>query len=138
MAASRARILCTEDDPDTRELITLVLSQHGFEAECAGDADSAIAMARSKHFDLYLIDSWLPGISGVGLCERLRDFDKATPILFYSGAAYDRDKEQARLVGAQGYLVKPADGDQLAAEISRLIAEANVVVPVAVHYPYSS
>ncbi len=70
--------------------------------------------------------NWLPGISGPGLCERLRDFDKTTPILFYSGAAYERDKEQARLAGAQGYLVKPTDGDTLAAEVSRLIAESKV------------
>jgi DNA-binding response OmpR family regulator len=124
MVSPKARILCTEDDPDTRDLIILVLNQHGFEAESTENADSAIALAKSKQFDLYLVDGWLPGISGVGLCERLRVFDKATPILFYSGAAYDRDKEQARLVGAQGYLVKPADGDHLAAEISRLIAES--------------
>ncbi|MFN2498263.1 MAG: response regulator [Pyrinomonadaceae bacterium] len=135
MAIPNARVLCTEDDPDTRELIIMVLTQHGYETECADNADAAIALAKSKKFDLYLVDNWLPGVSGTRLCERLRAFDKATPILFYSGAAYERDKEQARLVGAQGYLVKPADGDQLAAEVSRLIAESKVASPIALLYP---
>lgn len=126
MNTPKARVLCTEDDPDTRALIILALTHHGFHAECAEDADGAIALAKSKQFDLYLVDSWLPDISGPGLCKKLRDFDKTTPILFYSGAAYERDKEQARLAGAQGYLVKPTDGDTLAAEVSRLIAESKV------------
>ena len=66
----------------------------------------------------------MPGFSGTELTEKLRQFDLTTPVLFYSGAAYDTDKEAARVSGAQGYLIKPADGDQLIAEVARLIAES--------------
>jgi DNA-binding response OmpR family regulator len=69
----------------------------------------------------------MPGLSGTDLCEALRKFDETTPILFYSGAAYEKDKEAARLAGAQGYLVKPADFDQLIAEVARLIAESKII-----------
>ena len=53
-------------------------------------------------------------------------FDLKTPVLFYSGAAYVTDREAARGSGAQGYLVKPADGNQLVAEVTRLIAESKM------------
>ena len=63
-----------------------------------------------------------PSLSGATLTEWIREFDKTTPILFYSGAAHDSDLQQALNAGANGYVVKPADNDTLLAEVSRLIA----------------
>lgn len=133
MTSPKARILCTEDDPDTRDLIALVLSQHGFDVMCTADADEAINLAKTQNFDLYLLDNWMPTLSGPDLAKKLREFDVKTPILFYSGAAYEVDKEAARSSGAQGYLVKPADGDHLIAEVVRLIAESRSAKPVTFH-----
>ncbi|HYJ89064.1 MAG TPA: response regulator [Pyrinomonadaceae bacterium] len=124
MTTSKGRVLCTEDDQDTRDLIVFVLREYGFDVICASDANKALELAKTQLFDLYLIDHWMPGLSGTGLTHELRKFDSTTPILFYSGAAYDRDKKAALASGAQGYLVKPADGDTLLAEIVRLIEES--------------
>lgn len=129
MNSYKGRILCTEDDADTRDLITVVLTQHGFEVVCTQDTEEAIDLAKTQAFDLYLVDNWMPGLSGPNLTRRLRKFDIKTPVLFYSGAAYEADKEAARLSGAQGYLVKPTDGDHLIAEVVRLIAESKIAVP---------
>jgi two-component system, OmpR family, phosphate regulon response regulator PhoB len=118
------RILCTEDDADTRELLTYVLNQHQCEVVTTETPALAIELARAAHFDLYLLDNWMPRMSGSELCEALRLFDSKTPILFYSGAAFPKDKEDAFASGAQGYLVKPADNDELVAEVFRLIAES--------------
>jgi DNA-binding response OmpR family regulator len=118
----RGRILCTEDDADTRDLLTFVLRSEGYEVTCTETAEDAIHLAKAQPFDLYLIDSWLPNSSGAILAERIREFDDKTPILFYSGAAYEADKENARIAGAQGYLVKPAENEVLIAEVNRLIA----------------
>ena len=125
MTSPKGRILCTEDDPDNRDLIVLTLSRNGFDVICAKDADHAITLAKTNSFDLYLLDTWLPGISGTTLCRRIRKFDFKTPILFYSGAAADADKEAAKKAGAQGYLVKPANGDELVAEVNRLLERRN-------------
>jgi CheY-like chemotaxis protein len=57
------------------------------------------------------------------MCKKLREFDPRTPILFYSGAAFERDK-QALTAGAQGYLVKPIDNDELIQQFTRLISAA--------------
>jgi DNA-binding response OmpR family regulator len=124
MQSLKGRILCTEDDVDTRELIDFVLTQSGYEVVCSASNVQTIELAKTQNFDLYLVDNWMPGFSGTQLTEKLRQFDLTTPVLFYSAAAFDTDREAARVSGAQGYLVKPADGDQLIAEVARLIAES--------------
>jgi DNA-binding response OmpR family regulator len=118
------RILCTEDDVDTRELITFVLRQSNFEVITTETPAQAIEVARTFSFDLYLVDNWMPTMAGPDLCKELRSFDSETPILFYSGAGYEADKTAAYASGAQGYLVKPVDNDELIAEVRRLIAES--------------
>ena len=119
--ATKGRILCTEDDADTRDLIILTLRFAGYDVKCADNAEEAIDLLTTEKFGLCLLDNWLPGISGVDLCERIRQFDAKTPILFYSGAGYDADKERAFSAGAQGYLVKPVPADDLVGEVDRLI-----------------
>ena len=119
MVGERGRILCAEDNADTRDLISVILTAAGFEVVCTERGDEALELARSQTFDLYLIDSWMPGLSGTELVVKLREFDLRTPILFYSGN--ETDREVARLAGAQGYLLKPVASDDLIAEIDRLI-----------------
>jgi len=118
------RILCTEDDADTRELITFVLRSNDFEVITTETPEMALEIASAFSFDLYLLDNWLPTMSGVELCRELRSFDSETPILFYSGAGYETDKTAAYASGAQGYLVKPVDNRKLVAEVLRLIWQA--------------
>jgi DNA-binding response OmpR family regulator len=118
------RILCTEDDADTRELITFVLRRNNFEVITTETPDLALELAKNFSFDLYLLDNWMPCMSGPDLCSELRSFDSKTPILFYSGAGYEKDKAAAYASGAQGYLVKPVDNDELVAEVHRLIRES--------------
>lgn len=131
----KGRILCTEDDADTRELLALTLTIAGYEVTCTDNPDQALEHIRTGKFDLCLMDNWMPGISGEDLCVRIREFDKKTPILFYSGAAYESDKQRARDAGAQGYLVKPVLGDELLTEIVRIIAEAKIAVHIAIVLP---
>ena|ERR1700730_8086437 len=119
--AHKGRVLCTEDDADTRDLLRLFLELQGFEVICAEDAEQAISLAKSISFDLYLLDNWLPGVAGDLLCRKLREFDSTTPVLFYSGATHESSKAEAMASGAQGYIVKPAEPDKLIAEILRLI-----------------
>lgn len=135
MTSPKGRILCTEDDADTRELIIYVLSNEGYEVVCTDNTEQAIALAHTQHFDLFLVDSWLPDISGAGFTRKLRKFDVKTPVLFYSAAAFNSDKEEARLAGAQGYLVKPVPNEDLIKEVARLIAEAKIAIPVKVVVP---
>ena len=127
MNSPKGRILCTEDHADTRELLLYVLGTEGYDVTCASDPDQTIFLARTQHFDLFIVDNWLPGTSGVDLTRNLRKFDRKTPVLFYSAAASLADREKARLAGAQGYLVKPVSIEVLIKEVARLIqGQSNV------------
>lgn len=119
--ASNPRVLYIEDHEDTRELVTLVLEQKSYEVVTGSTVESGVALANAQAFDLYLFDSWLPDGSGLELCKQIREFDKATPILFYSAAAYETDREQAIQSGAQAYLIKPSQPSELSNLVSLLI-----------------
>jgi DNA-binding response OmpR family regulator len=121
------RVLFIEDDADTRELVSFVLRRENFEVVLATDSEEAMLVVGAMSFELYLIDNWLPGESGVDLCKRLREVDRRTPILFYSGAAYEQDKRAAFAAGAQGYLTKPMELGELVEEVSHLISEFTAV-----------
>jgi DNA-binding response OmpR family regulator len=120
-AEKSRRILYIEDHDDTRELVTLLLAQKSYEVVSGATIASGVALAGSEEFDLYLLDSWLPDGSGLELCKRIRQFDKTTPILFYSAAAYAADSELALECGAQAYLVKPSMPTELCDLVTDLI-----------------
>lgn len=120
-AKRNARILYVEDDADTREFVSYVLTRAHYEVVIAESPQHAAGIAQTTSFDLYLIDNWMPGASGVELCGWLREFDYNTPILFLSGACYEQDKRAAFAAGAQGYLTKPVGVKELVEEVSRLI-----------------
>ena len=115
------RVLYIEDHEDTRELVTLVLEKRSIEVVSGSTIERGVALAGSQQFDLYLLDSWLPDGSGLDLCRRIREFDKATPILFYSAAAYEIDRDLAIRCGAQAYLVKPSQPSELCNLVTSLI-----------------
>lgn len=115
------RVLYIEDHADTRELVTLVLEQKHIEVITGSTIKSGVALAGSEDFDLYLLDSWLPDGSGLDLCRRIREFDKVTPILFYSAAAYEMDRAETLKSGAQAYLIKPSHPSELCSLVTSLI-----------------
>jgi DNA-binding response OmpR family regulator len=119
------RILYIEDHEDTRELVTLLLAQKSYEVITGSTIASGVALAGTERFDLYLLDSWLPDGSGLDLCQRIRQFDQKTPILFYSAAAYAADHDQALKCGAQGYLVKPSPPSELCDLVGQLIEHSH-------------
>ena len=124
MQLTKHRIMYIEDHEDTRELITLVLQQRNFEVTTGGTIEKGVRLATEQSFDLYLLDSWLPDGSGLDLCKRIREFDRLTPILFYSAAAYEVDRDRALGCGAQAYLIKPSQTSELCRLVLSLIDQS--------------
>jgi DNA-binding response OmpR family regulator len=85
----------------------------------AASVSGALGMAEAADFDLFVLDSLRPDGTGTDLCKYIRERNNSTPILFYSAMAFEQDKHEALLAGAQRYLVKPVDFDML----SRTVAE---------------
>ena len=119
----RPRVLCIDDDEDSRVMLTALLRFSLIEAKAVGTAAQALSSIRAERFDLYLLDSNLPDLDGFELCRRLRDFDADTPILFFSGAAFEADKKKGIEAGANAYVIKP-DLDGLVGSIKQFVAGA--------------
>lgn len=67
----------------------------------------------TDRFDVLLLDNWMPELNGIELCKQVRTFDQGIPIFFCSGAVTEADKKAALSAGAQGYIGKPFDPDEL-------------------------
>ena len=130
MPTPKARILYSEDDPDSREIMCLVLNREGFETICPDTSEDVLRIAKAEKFDAYLLDTWTPGISGVEICKRIRELDSHTPIIFYSGAAYETDKEAARAAGAQAYITKPAPVEEVVDALRSAISTPGLSPPL--------
>lgn len=103
----RPRVLCVDDDEDSRVMLTMLLRLAFIEAKAVGTAAQALSLIQAEQFDLYMLDAWLPEIDGFELCRRMRALDPHIPILFFSGAAYEADKKKGIEAGADDYVVKP-------------------------------
>lgn len=114
------RVLCV-DDEDTCAMLGGLLGLIDCRVETATTAAEALRLIARGRFDLYLLDNWLPGGSGVELCRELRRTDSLTPVVFYSGAELDSERDEALAAGAQVYLVKPRDAAALVETIRRLL-----------------
>ncbi len=121
MNPPKTRVLLTDDDADSRELLHFLLRHSGFEAVATGNAQEALRIAKEQEFDAYVLDNWMPDVSGIELCEQIRAFDPHTPIVFFSGAAYQSDKEEAMKLGAQAYVTKPSSHEELIETILSVI-----------------
>lgn len=122
MRSQKGRILCMDDNADSRDLVRLTLMAEGYDITCVESGREAIDLVRRERFDLLIFDNWLPSLTGTEVTKLVRQFNQTTPILFYSAAAYESDKQAAFQAGAQGYLVKPIGIDDLLQEVERLIA----------------
>jgi DNA-binding response OmpR family regulator len=121
---AKQKILLVEDHEDTSDLMVLILSQLDYEVATAASISGALGMADAADFDLFVLDSMLPDGSGTDLCKHIRARNSSTPILFYSAMAFEHDKDEALLAGAQRYLVKPVDSDVFCQTVSELLNSA--------------
>ena len=121
MPRQTRRVLCVEDDEETCEMLCGLLGLINCETVTAATVAEALKRIAAERFNLYLLDNWLPGGSGVELCMRIRETDSSTPIVFYSGAALDSEREEALAAGAQAYLIKPLDVAALVETIKNLL-----------------
>jgi|SRR5687767_2255215 len=124
MTDSKTRILCVEDNRDSREMIATLLreSDADYDVTAVETAAEALALDGKNTFDLYILDIWLPGMDGVELCRRLRDRGVTKPIMFFSAMGVQaKDRDYVLSSGADEFLVKSVDLDRFTETVSRLL-----------------
>ena len=115
------RLLVVEDEANIADYLVRGLREEGFIVEHAADGVAAGHALRAGGWDLVLLDWWLPGLDGLSLLRQFRERDRQTPVLFLTA----RDQVQNRVLGldsgADDYLCKPFDFDELMARVRALI-----------------
>ncbi len=114
------RILLVEDDPELGDGLTVGLRQAGFAVDWLTDGQQADVALHHEAFDLLVLDLGLPGLSGMDLLRRVRQRGASLPILILTARDATGDKVAGLDAGADDYLVKPIDLDELTARIRAL------------------
>ena len=115
------RILLAEDDPQLGDGLTVGLRQAGFTVDWVRDGQAADVALQAEAFDLLVLDLGLPRLGGLELLARVRGRGQAVPVLILTARDAVGDKVAGLDGGADDYLVKPVDLDELAARIRALI-----------------
>jgi len=100
------RILFVDDHEDTCFLVITWLSTLGYQVTATHSVSEGLKLAKSERFDLYLLDSRLADGDGKELCEKLREIDERTPIVFYAGDIRERVLADSDCE-TQGFVIKP-------------------------------
>ncbi len=115
------KILIIEDEPKVTSFIKKGLDVNNFQTETAYDGEIGVRKATSKKYDLIILDINLPKINGFDVCKLIREHDTRVPILMLTALGTTSDKVNGLSIGADDYLVKPFEFEELLARIRVLL-----------------
>lgn len=115
------RLLYVEDEPNMADAIAHVLSKNNYIVDVAYDGIKGLDCAMSGIYDVIILDVMLPGLDGVSIVKRLRENNILAPILLLTAKGNTQDKVVGLDAGADDYLAKPFDTDELLARIRVLM-----------------
>jgi len=114
------RVLVIEDDKEAAGFLQRALKESGHTAECAGDGELGLAMAREGDFDVLIVDRMLPLRDGLSVIRTLRDEGDQTPVLILSALGEVDDRVKGLRAGGDDYLTKPYAYTELLARVEAL------------------
>ena len=124
------RLLLVEDDPDLAAMLSDLLTSVGYLVEVARDGQRGLHLGLSRDFDVMLLDRGLPAVDGLDLLGRLAARGRRAPTLVLSALAQPRDRVDGLDAGAEDYLGKPFDVDELLARLRALLRRTSDVSAV--------
>jgi two-component system KDP operon response regulator KdpE len=113
------KVLLADDDPQILRALRITLTARGYDVTTASDGRAAVDAAAKTHPDLVVLDLGMPGLTGIEVIEALRGWTQV-PILVVSGRTESWDKVEALDAGADDYVTKPFQADELLARIRAL------------------
>ena len=115
-----SKVLAVDAHEDNCELLCIQLRSAGFECDTAHDGLSALALLKQQKYAAVVTTVFLSEISGIDLCRELRRFDSSTPVIIYTGAATVAERSAGFYAGADAYLIKPEDFENIVPTIISL------------------
>ena len=119
-------IMVVEDDKNTRRLMETVLTQNGFRVIPACDGIEALELMEKKQVDLIVLDVMLPRMDGYELTRLMREGGSDMPILMVTAKETKADKREGFTSGADDYMVKPVDEEEMLLRINALLRRAKI------------
>lgn len=129
MHKERLNILLAEDDLNLGILLVDYLETEGFDVKLCKDGELALKAFHTKSFDLCLLDVMMPKMDGFSLAKEIRLKDKNMPILFVTAKSLKEDKLKGYGLGADDYITKPFDEEELLWKIKAVIRRAQETQP---------
>jgi two-component system alkaline phosphatase synthesis response regulator PhoP len=124
MAEKKISILLVEDEENLQEALKLNLELEGYEVTSSYDGASAIKSFQAEHFDLIILDVMLPELDGISVCETIRLTNPSIPILILSAKNSSADRVLGLKKGADDYLTKPFNLEELLLRVDKLIRKS--------------
>ncbi len=133
-------ILLVEDEVHLHDALKLNLTLEGYEVSSAYEGPAALNLIEHAHFDLIIMDVMLPGIDGFSITETVRLKNNQTPILILSAKNTSANKIQGLKIGADDYMTKPFNLEELLLRVSKLIQKSSASGPINSndHYQFSN
>lgn len=119
------KILLVEDEPKVASFLHQGLTEQHHTVDLAADGVLGLRLAQGGHYDLIVLDTLLPGLSGLEVCRQVRAQDTSVPILMLTALGETDDKIRGLDAGADDYLVKPFAFQELLARIRALTRRRN-------------
>ena len=122
-AAPAARVLVTDDEPAVADVLARVIRRDGFEVELAADGPAALVAIANRPPDVILLDVMLPGLNGFDICRRLKSElrTRLSPVVLIRGAGYRYNRITGLAAGADDFLTKPVDQQELLVRLRSLV-----------------
>ncbi len=119
------KILVVDDDEFTAQALTSFLEEQNYAVEMVHDGEAAWDLVQAFDYDLILLDVILPKLDGIAFCQRVRKYGYQMPILLLTGKNSSHEKAVGLDAGADDYLVKPCDPEELVARVRALLRRSN-------------
>ena len=117
-------ILIADDDASTRAALKVILSARGYSLCWATDGEKAVEVFNAAHPDLVILDVMMPVLNGFEVCEIIREQDESVPVLFLSAKGEIDDRKYGLRIGADDYMAKPFDPEELLLRVHALMRRA--------------
>ena len=126
---NKSRILYVEDDETLGFITSENLGRKGYDVTLSQDGESALRLFRSEPFNLCLLDIMLPKLDGFTLARMIRKENEEIPIIFISAKSLTEDKIEGLLLGADDYIVKPFNIEELTLKIEVFLKRSRIIDP---------
>ncbi|UTR08641.1 response regulator transcription factor [Evansella sp. LMS18] len=120
------KVLIIEDDPSIIDLIQMYIEKQGFTAITASRGDEGIQKFYDGNPDFVILDIMLPEMDGWEVCKMIRLEDQKVPVIMLTGKGESYDKIKGLEIGADDYIVKPFDPNELVARVKAVLRRSNV------------